>query len=155
MRTLIAIVALFCTCLLPAQTHAADAQGPEALAARFVDAWNMHDPAAFEPLFTESAYWVPTVDTRLDGRAAILADLGTAHATWAKRTTMAVAEDSVATRAIGEGVAVVLFHAPFRNRDGALAAPGNAVMLLAVQSPNGWRVAAGQITKPGETVGGR
>lgn len=129
-------------------SHAA----PESLAQGFVDAWNSHDGARFEKLFTQEAYWVPTVDSRLDGRDAITADLTTAHQTWAKRTTLAIDSSGVATREVSPGVAVVLFHAPFRQADGSLTVPGNAVLLVTVKHGDDWRIAAGQITKPGETV---
>lgn len=143
--------------LLAASTavaQAADrgAAGPESLSAGFVGAWNSHDAKEFERLFTADAYWVPTVDSRLVGRAAIVADLDNAHRNWARHTTLAIDSVSVTSRQIAPGVAVVLFHAPFRQADGTLTSPGNAVMLVAVKEHSTWRIASGQITKPGETV---
>lgn len=143
--------------MLAASLSVAHAAGPrgtsaESLAGEFVEAWNSHDGRRFEELFTSDAYWVPTVDSRLDGRAAITADLDTAHKSWARRTTLAIDEAGVTSREIAPGVAVVLFHAPFRQADGSLTAPGNALMLVAVKQDDTWRIASGQITKPGETV---
>ena len=129
-----------------------DTAGPESLADRFVQAWNTHDTSAFKELFVPNAYWVPTVDSRLDGRDNILADLGKAHETWAKTTTMGVSRGSVSSRLVQPDVAVVLFHTGFRQADGTLTTPGNAVLLVVVKQSDGWKIAAGQITKPGSTV---
>lgn len=132
--------------------QAAEHVGPESLADRFVQAWNTHDAEAFKELFTSDAYWVPGVESRLDGRDSILSDLGKAHETWAKATTMGVIGGSVSSRLVHPDVAVVLFHTGFRQPDGTLTTPGNALLLVAVKQPDGWRISAGQLTKPGSTV---
>jgi uncharacterized protein (TIGR02246 family) len=130
----------------------ADTPELESLADRFVQAWNTHDTSVFKKLFVASAYWVPTVDSRLDGRDNILADLGKAHETWARTTTMGINSGSISTRFVHPDVAVVLFQAGFRQADGTLTTPGNAVLLVAVKQSDGWQIAAGQITKPGSTI---
>ena len=150
-RFVICAVLLFSTFIARAVSPA-DTAEPESLADRFVQAWNTHDTGVFKKLFVPSAYWVPTIDSRLDGRANILADLGKAHETWAKTTTMGVNSGSISTRLIHPDVAVVLFHAGFRQADGTLTTPGNAVLLVAVKQSDGWQIAAGQITKPGSTI---
>ena len=132
--------------------RAAEPVGPESLADRFVQAWNAHDTSAFKELFVPDAYWVPGVDSRLDGRDSIVSDLGKAHETWAKATTMGVISGSVSSRLVHPDVAVVLFHAGFRQSDGTLTTPGNALLLVVVKQPDGWRISAGQLTKPGSTV---
>jgi uncharacterized protein (TIGR02246 family) len=128
----------------PAKTHS-----PDAVAAGFVQAWNSHDKNEFTRLFIENAYWVPAVDVRLDGREKIVADLGKAHQTWAKETTMGASD--MVVRPLRPDVAVVLFHAGFLDKDGKLMAPGNALLLVVVKQAEGWRIAAGQLTKPGST----
>ena len=60
-------------------------KSPEAVADRFVQAWNSHDKNEFDRLFAEDAYLVPGVDARLEGRANIVADLGKAHENWQRR----------------------------------------------------------------------
>ena len=147
-----ALCALLAASTAVAQAADPGAVGPESLADGFVAAWNSHDAREFERLFTADAYWVPTVDSRLDGRAAIAADLEKAHRSWARHTTLAIDRAGVTSRQIAPGVAVVLFHAPFRQADGTLTSPGNAVMLVAVKDHSTWRIASAQITKPGETV---
>lgn len=147
-----ALCALLAASAAVAQAAGPGSVGPEVLADRFVAAWNSHDAREFERLFTADAYWVPTVDSRLDGRDAITADLEKAHRSWARHTTLAIDRPGVTSRQIAPGVAVVLLHAPFRKADGTLTAPGNAVMLVAVKEQSAWRIASGQITKPGETV---
>ncbi|KAF1721423.1 SgcJ/EcaC family oxidoreductase [Pseudoxanthomonas japonensis] len=147
-----ALFTLLAASIAAAQAEDRVAAGPESLSDGFVAAWNSHDAKEFEQLFTTDAYWVPTVDSRLDGRAAVVADLDRAHRSWARHTTLAIDRVSVTSREIAPGVAVVLFHAPFRQTDGTLTSPGNAVMLVAVKEDSTWRIASGQITKPGETV---
>jgi len=110
----VATLALLLGFVAPVQAADLARGGPEHLAAAFVDAWNSHEPARFEALFTKDAVWVPTADARLDGRAGITTDLRQAHATWARRTTMAIDPEDVTTRAVAPGVSVVLFQAPFR-----------------------------------------
>lgn len=125
------------------------ADNPSAVADRFVAAWNSHDKNEFAPLFTENAYWVPVVDARLDGRKDIVADLEKAHETWARSTTMGASD--VVVRHLSPDIAVVLLHAGFLNKDGKLTVPSNALLLVVVKQAEEWRIAAGQLTKPGST----
>ncbi len=150
-RFVLCAVLLFSTSMAGAVTPA-DTAELESLADRFVQAWNTHDTSVFKKLFVASAYWVPTVDSRLDGRDNILADLGKAHETWARTTTMGINSGSISKRFVHPDVAVVLFQAGFRQADGTLTTPGNAVLLVAVKQSDGWQIAAGQITKPGSTI---
>ena len=41
---------------------------PDRVIDAFVDAWNQHDMAAFDLLFTDDASWTTTFDARIDGR---------------------------------------------------------------------------------------
>ena len=125
------------------------ASGPEDIAMAFVQAWNSHDKGQFAHLFIANAYWVPGVGTRLDGREAIVNDLGLAHTTWAKSTTMKASD--VVVRQLSPDVAVVLFNVPFLAKDGKAAEPGNALIIVTVKESEGWRIAVGQLTKPGQT----
>ena len=138
--------------VLMACTIAADAAPatPELTAQAFVDAWNSHDARNFAELFTEDAWWVPVAETRLAGRAQIVADLKQAHAIWAGHTTMAVS-DTASTR-LSDSAAVVLFQAGFLGKDGKRIDPPNVLMLAVVKEADGWRIKAGQLSKPGQTV---
>jgi uncharacterized protein (TIGR02246 family) len=125
------------------------AGAPEDIAEDFVRAWNSHDRQQIANLFIDTAYWVPIVGVRLDGRDAIVNDLGTAHATWARRTTMKATD--VVVRQLRPDTAVVLFNAPFLDKDGTPVEPANALLIVAVERAEGWRIAVGQLTKPGQT----
>ena len=122
----------------------------EATAQGFVDAWNSHDASRFNELFTEDAWWVPVVETRLVGREQVVADLRQAHTTWAGRTNMAASD--LAVSPVSASSAVVVFLAGFLGKDGKRMDPPNALMLVVVKGSDGWRIKAGQLTKPGATV---
>jgi len=141
------LTALLMACALAA--HAAPAT-PELTAQGFVDAWNSHDAKNFDGLFTEDAWWVPVVETRLSGRAQIVADLRQAHAIWAGHTTLAASD--VAVSRLSDDAAVVLFQAGFLGKDGKRMEPPNVLMLAVVKEADGWRIKAGQLSKPGATT---
>ncbi|WP_158218947.1 YybH family protein [Roseateles aquatilis] len=139
--------ALLVTCTLVAR---AAPPTPELTAQAFVDAWNSHDAQNFEGLFTEDAWWVPVVESRLSGRAQIVADLKQAHAIWAGRTTMASSD--VVVSPLSDSAAAVLFKAGFLGQDGKRMEPPNVLLLAVVKTPDGWRIKAGQLSKPGATA---
>lgn len=120
---------------------------PEALIPAFIEAWNVHDVRRFEPLFTEQAIWVPVAEVRDEGRAAILQDLAVAHASWAGKTTIAPFDTPTVGRPAA-GVATLFFRVRFLDGKGA-PVPGieRALLLVAVQDADRWRIAAGQLTK--------
>lgn len=121
--------------------------GPEALIAAFVDAWNAHQAQGFERLFTEQAVWVPIAEVRDEGRAAIIQDLAAAHASWAGKTTIAPFGPST-VRILKPGVATLFFRVKFLDAQGQpIAGIERALLLVAVQTAEGWRIAAGQLTK--------
>ena len=141
------ITAVLAACSLGASAAPAT---PERAAQAFVDAWNSHDAQNFTRLFTEDARWVPVVKTRLVGRDQIVADLQQAHAVWAKRTTIAASDVDVSR--LSDTAAVVLFQAGFLGKDGKRMEPPNVLMLAVVSGPDGWRIKAGQLSKPGPTA---
>jgi uncharacterized protein (TIGR02246 family) len=121
---------------------------PEQLTDRFVAAWNSHDPARFEPLYTPDAVWVPVAEERTRGRAAIVGEFAKVHtgAGWAARSTIAkrgLAEVHVVT----PDVATVFFNMDFIANGKPMPGFQRAMILVAVRSPDGWRIAAGQLTK--------
>ncbi len=125
----------------------AAAPGPEALVAAFVDAWNAHQAQGFERLFTEQAVWVPIAEVRDEGRAAIVQDLAAAHGSWAGKTTIAPFGPST-VRIPKPGVATLFFRVKFLDAQGQpIAGIERALLLVAVQTAEGWRIAAGQLTK--------
>ncbi|WP_340648093.1 SgcJ/EcaC family oxidoreductase [Pseudoxanthomonas winnipegensis] len=121
--------------------------GPESLISAFVDAWNAHQAQGFERLFTEQAVWVPIAEVRDEGRAAIVQDLAAAHASWAGKTTIAPFGPST-VRIPKPGVATLFFRVKFLDAQGQpIAGIERALLLVAVQTAEGWRIAAGQLTK--------
>ena len=54
-------------------------------------------------------------------------------------------------RQLSPDVAVVLFNVPFLDKNGKAVEPGNALIIVAVKESEGWRIAVGQLTKPGQT----
>ena len=131
--------------LAPSIAAAAQSSGADQLIDRFVQAWNSHDMKAFEALYTADATWVATFDARLEGRDAIVADLRTAHESWAKATTV-VASKPLA-KSMGPDVATVQFNLAMTVKKDA-APIGRTLLLVASKEAGGWKIAAGQLTKP-------
>jgi uncharacterized protein (TIGR02246 family) len=100
---------------------------------------------AFDGLFTEDADWVTTYDTRDEGRASIVGDLKKAHESWAKAAT--VVSSKISVRLLRPDVAVVHFNA-LTSVGNERPPVGRTMLFVAVKQADGWRIAAGQITKP-------
>ncbi|HEY1396628.1 SgcJ/EcaC family oxidoreductase [Roseateles sp.] len=149
MHALSRITVLAMAATLGAAAVAAPAQ-PADVAQAFIEAWNSHEASTFNDLFTDDAEWVPVVETRLSGRTQIVADLQTAHGSWARRTTLAASD--VVTSGISDSAAVVLLRAGFLGKDGKRVEPANALLLVVVKDASGWRIKAGQLSKPGATA---
>ena len=128
-----------------AARSSAQTMGPEGLVDAFVRAWNSHDMKAFERLFTEDADWVTTYDTRDEGRASIVADLRAAHESWAKTAT--VVSSKVSVRLLRPDVAIVHFNA-LTSVGNERPPAGRTMLFVGVKQADGWRITAGQITKP-------
>jgi uncharacterized protein (TIGR02246 family) len=123
---------------------------PAAAVDDFAKAWNSHDAKAFERLFTEDITWVPIAEVRAEGRSDLVKELAEIHTTWAKNTT--VTQSATKVQSVTPNVAVVFFHSLLAGQlddDGKpLPAADRAMMLVTVKQPDGWRIAAGQVTKP-------
>lgn len=134
--------------LSAAAPQAAAAATPEQLTDRFVAAWNSHDPTSFEPLYTPDAVWVPVAEERTRGRAAIVAEFAKVHtgAGWAARSTIAK-RGPAEVHTVSVDVATVFFHMDFVANGKPMPGFQRAMILVAVRSPDGWRIAAGQLTK--------
>jgi uncharacterized protein (TIGR02246 family) len=117
----------------------------ESLVERFVAAWNSHDIAAFEKLFTSEATWVATFDARDEGREAVLKDFRIAHEGWAKSSSVA-ASDALVTN-VRPDVAIVQFNLMMTMGEGKEPL-GRTLLLVASREADGWKVSAGQLTKP-------
>ena len=117
----------------------------ESLVERFVAAWNSHDLAAFEKLFTSEATWVATFDARDEGREAVLKDFRIAHEGWAKSSSVA-ASDALVT-SLRPDVAIVQFNLMMTMGQGKEPL-GRTLLLVAGREADGWKIAAGQLTKP-------
>ena len=118
---------------------------PDQIASAFADAWNSHDMTAFDTLFAEDVDWTTTYDARVSGRAAVVADFRAAHADFAGDTRLVPSD--VSTRRIRPDVAIIQFNARL-TWPGEDAGVGRSMLVVAVEAGSGWRISAGQITKP-------
>lgn len=141
-------VPLFLSALIAA-TSAAQSATPQTIVDDFVKAWNSHDMKAFERLFTDDAIWVPVAEVMDDGRASIIKDLGAAHSTWAKATTL-TQSGALKIRQVRLDVAVLLFHLHFVKEGKEVPALDRAMIIVAVKESDGWKIAVGQLTKQHE-----
>ena len=104
---------------------------------------------AFDRLFTDGAIWVPVAEVMDEGRASIIKDLGDAHSTWAKTTTLRQS-GALKIRQVSPDVAVLLFHLHFLEDGKEVAELDRAMIIVAVKQGGGWRIAVGQLTKQHE-----
>ncbi|MGF7150452.1 uncharacterized protein (TIGR02246 family) [Sphingomonas zeicaulis] len=140
-------LALLFLWLLPVPALAQVAS-PDAVAPAFVAAWNAHDAAAFERLYSEDATWVPVAEERTQGRDAIVREFASIHGSggWASRSMIAL-KGTPEIHRLRRDVVTLFFHMDFI-RDGK-PVPGlqRALILVATSDRDGWRIAAGQLTK--------
>jgi len=134
--------------LIFAATTAAQSPTPEAVVDDFVKAWNAHNVRAFDRLFTADAVWVPVAEARVVGHADVVKGFEEIHTAWAKET--AIAARDIRVQSVRPDVVVILFHAKFM--EGGKEVPGldRAMIIVAVKQADGWRIAAGQLTKQHE-----
>jgi uncharacterized protein (TIGR02246 family) len=143
--SLLRVVTIISALLLAPSIAAAAQSGADELIERFVQAWNAHDMKAFEALYTADATWVPTFDTRFEGRDAIVADLRKAHEGWAKSSTLEASKPLV--KSLRSDVATVQFNVMVTGRQDQ-APLGRTLLLVASKEAGGWKIVAGQLTKP-------
>lgn len=141
------ITPLFVSALF-AVTSAAQSATPVAVVDDFLKAWNSHDANAFNRLFTEDAILVPVAETRVVGHADVIKEFEQIHTTWAKKTT--IVARNIKVQSVRPDVAVILFHAKFVQDAKEVPALDRAMMMVAVKQADGWRIAAGQVTKQHE-----
>ncbi|HRE82335.1 MAG TPA: SgcJ/EcaC family oxidoreductase [Opitutaceae bacterium] len=140
-------VALILVGLLVVTESRAQSPTAESVASEFITAWNNHEAAGFERLFTEKAIWVPVAEVRDEGRDAILKDLMIAHTSWAKRTRIAL-EGNVTVQLLKPDVAVIFFKMKFLDSAGnPIPTQERAMILVTTKDNAGWRIASGQLTK--------
>lgn len=127
-------------------SSSAQSASPETLIDDYGKAWNSHDGKAFERLFTDDVIWVDGQGKRTEGR--IGKDLADIHTmAWAKETT--VTQSAIKVRTLRPDVAVILFHGTLvAQQQGKRIEADRAMIVVAVKGSDGWRIAAGQITKP-------
>ena len=148
-RSSLTLLASFALSAFFAGISAAQSNSPAAIVDEFGKAWNSHDAKAFDRLFTEDVVWVPISEVRAEGRSSLVKELADAHASWAKNTTVTQSDTKV--QSLGADAAVVFFHSSLagRSEDGKPLPPADrAMIVVAVKQPDGWRIAAGQVTKP-------
>lgn len=141
------IVPLFVSVLFAA-TSAAQSATPVAVVDDFLKAWNAHEPKAFDRLFTEDAIWVPVAETRVVGHSDVIKEFEQIHTKWAKKTTI-IARD-IKVQSTRPDVAVILFQAKFVQDAKEVPVLDQSIFMVAVKQSDGWRVAAGQVTKQHE-----
>jgi uncharacterized protein (TIGR02246 family) len=141
------IIPLFVSALFAA-TSAAQSATPVAVVDDFLKAWNSHDANAFNRLFTEDAILVPVAETRVVGHADVIKELEQIHTTWAKKTT--IIARNIKVQSVRPDVVVILFHAKFVQDAKEVPALDRAMIMVAVKQADGWRIAAGQVTKQHE-----
>jgi uncharacterized protein (TIGR02246 family) len=141
-------VALLLASALFAAKAAAQSTTPEAVADDFVKAWNSHDVKAFDRLFTEDAIWVPVAEVRVVGHADVVKGFEDIHNTWAKKTTITAKDTKV--QLVRPDVAVILFHAKYVQDGKEVPMLDRAMILVVVKGADGWKIAAGQLTKQHE-----
>ena len=134
--------------LLFAATIAAQSATPEAVVNDFVRAWNSHDVQAFDRLFTADAVWVPVAEARVIGHADVIKGFEEIHTTWAKET--AIAARDIKVQSVRPDVVVILFHAKFLEDGKEVPVLDRAMIMVVVKQADGWRIAAGQLTKQHE-----
>ena len=141
------IIPLFVSALF-AVASAAQSATPVAVVDDFLKAWNSHDANAFNRLFTEDAILVPVAETRVVGHADVIKEFEQIHTAWAKKTT--IIARNIKVQSVRPDVAVILFHAKFVQDAKEVPALDRAMMMVAVTQADGWRIAAGQVTKQHE-----
>ncbi len=145
-RSRILAALLFGSCFIT--TGQGQSASPETVVDDFVQAWNSHDPKAFDRLFIDDAIWVPVAEARTEGRKDIVKDFAEIHATWAKTTT--VSQSAIKVQQLRPDVAVILFHAKFLEDGKEVPGIDRAMVIVAVKQGGGWKIATGQITKQHE-----
>jgi uncharacterized protein (TIGR02246 family) len=141
------IIPLFASVLFASMSAAQNAT-PVVVVDDFLKAWNSHDAKAFDRLFTQDAIWVPVAETRVIGHADVIKQFEQIHTTWAKKTTI-IARD-IKVQSVRPDVAMILFHAKFVQDAKEVPVLDRAMIMVAVKQADGWRVAAGQVTKQHE-----
>ena len=141
------IIPLFVSVLFAA-TSAAQSATPVAVVEDLLKAWNSHDRKAFDRVFTENAIWVPVAERRVVAHAAVIKEFEQIHITWAKKTAI-IARD-IKIQSVRPDVAVILFQAKFVQDAKEAPALDRAMIMVAAKQVDGWRIAAGQVTKQHE-----
>jgi uncharacterized protein (TIGR02246 family) len=135
--------------LIPAAAQAQSAT-PEQLPDQFVAAWNTHDIAAFEKLYTSDAIWLPSAEERTDGRVAILGEFAKVHLGdgWARQRQVTLAiRGKPRIEMLRPDVATIFLRMDFLAAGKVVPGFQRTLILVADKSRDGWRIAAGQLTK--------
>jgi uncharacterized protein (TIGR02246 family) len=114
---------------------------PEAVAERFIEAWNAHAPHSFGIVLVKDADWVTASGIVLRGRDDIVGYLGREHETWARDTRMTAVR--IHSRLVSRHTVVVRLE--WEISDAATSFPG-VTQFVVTRSDGEWRVASGQVT---------
>lgn len=145
-----ALVAVVVVTVLGSVPYSAQSPSPAGMADQFAHAWNTHDRAAFERLFTEDAHFIPTYDIVGEGRADVVAGIYMGHEEGTgpfRETTLTPSKVSV--QQLSGDAAVVHFNVSIALPEAMNLPPlERTLLLVVVNQPDGWRIASGQLTKP-------
>lgn len=104
-RKLIAVTA---TALWLAGASLAQSTTPEGVVDKFIQAHNLHDPIAYEKLFTADAHFIVTYDSIIENREKIVADFKVAHEGWMEEAKMT--GDKTSVQRLSDKVFVLYFN---------------------------------------------
>jgi uncharacterized protein (TIGR02246 family) len=117
--------------------------GPAAIAARFQDAWNAHDMAAFGRLFHADATFVNRFATYWRGVEQIVAGHAAIHASIYRDSVLAI--DAPDVDAIGDGAAILHFWSRLSAGAAHPAGPhqiDTLILAVATRRDGEWRIQA-------------
>ena len=134
------VIVLFLAVLLLLSVLPLQSDAPESLAHRYGALWNAHDATELGQLFADDADWMTASGTRLRGRNAIRDYLGQEHQTWARVTSMKVAD--VRVRSLTADAAVITFGWEINADDRAFK---GAAMLVGLRERGRWQIVSGQV----------
>jgi ketosteroid isomerase-like protein len=129
-----------------AAASSAQIASPEVLVDEFIKAWNSHEGKSFERVFTKNAIFVPSAEYMNEGRDRIVEDFRVAHTGWAKTVGLALSSEKKVLP-LGRDVAVIFFHTQLLHEGKPVPGIDRALIMVAVNELDGWRIAAGQLTK--------
>lgn len=129
------LVLLFVSSIVPFQADA-----PESLAHGYATGWNAHDAKALSELFADDADWVTASGSRMRGQKGIRDYLHQEHQSWARGTSMKVAD--VRVRSLTADAAVITFGWEITGEGRVFK---GSTLLVAGRQQGRWQIVSGQV----------